>query len=128
MPKTSEKIFGDITYNTLRTGFGHQRKKIARKLNNPRLKEIHFHTLRHWKATMLYHQTKDILYVMDFLGHKNIKNTLRYVQLEESLYQRENEDFICKVASTIEEAKTLIESGFQFICDFNGAKLFKRRK
>lgn len=77
---------------------------------------------------MLYHQTKDILYVMDFLGHKNIKNTLRYVQLEEALYQRENEDFICKVASTIEEAKTLVESGFQFICDFNGAKLFKRRK
>jgi len=73
-------------------------------------------------------QTKDILHVMDFLGHKNIKSTLRYVQLEGVLYQRENEDFICKVASTIEEAKTLIEAGFQFICDFNGAKLFKRRK
>jgi len=28
---------------------------------------------------MLYHQTKDILYVKDFLGHKSIDNTMIYV-------------------------------------------------
>jgi len=37
--------------------------------------QIHFHTFRHWKATMEYHKTKAILHVMKVLGHKNINNT-----------------------------------------------------
>jgi len=36
--------------NLLRT-FLKQRKRIAAKMGNPRLQQIHFHTLRHWKAT-----------------------------------------------------------------------------
>lgn len=44
------------------------RRRTAIKLNNPRLKQIHFHTFRHWKATILYHQTKDLIYVQRFLG------------------------------------------------------------
>lgn len=77
---------------------------------------------------MLYHQTKDILHVMNFLGHKNIKNILTYVQLEEALFQQESEGFVCKVASTVDEAKVLVESGFEFVCDINGSKLFRKRK
>ena len=73
-----------------------QRKRIAHKTGNPRLLKIHFHTLRHWKGTMLYHKTKDIYYVMQALGHKNIKNTLLYIQLEEALFQGEK-DYISKV-------------------------------
>lgn len=71
---------------------------------------------------------KDILYVMQFLGHKNIKNTLIYVQLEEALFKNENEEFICKVASTIEEGKLLIETGFDYVCEFDGVKAFRKRK
>ncbi len=41
-----------------------QRKRIASKIGNPRLLKIHFHTFRYWKGTMLYHQTKDMYYVM----------------------------------------------------------------
>jgi len=100
LPRTSERIFGDITYNTMRTGFLHQRKKIAKKLNNPRLKNIHFHTLRHWKATMLYHRTKDILYVMQCLG----------------------------VARKPEEIKQLLEVGFEFVCEKDGLLYFRKRK
>jgi hypothetical protein len=29
-----------------------------------------------------------------------------------------SEEFICKVASTVEEAKTLIEAGFSYVCEF----------
>jgi hypothetical protein len=46
---------------------------LAYQLQNPRLLREHFHTLRHWKATMEYHRTKDILHVMNVLGHKNIR-------------------------------------------------------
>ena len=77
---------------------------------------------------MLYHQTKDILYVMQFLGHKNIKNTLKYVQLEEALFKEQKEEFVCKVAKTIEEAKELIELGFEYVCEIQDAKLFRKRK
>ena len=113
---------------TIRKVFEKQRANIARKLKNPRLLRIHFHTFRHWKATMLYHQTKDILYVMRFLGHRNIQNTLIYIQLEEAIFKKENDEFICKTAKTVEEAKTLIEAGFEYVCEFDGVKLFRKRK
>lgn len=77
---------------------------------------------------MLYHQTKDILYVMRFLGHRNIKNTLIYIQLEEAIFKNQENEFICKVAQTLEDAKALIEAGFEYVCDFNNVKLFRKRK
>ena len=67
---------------------------------------------------MLYHQTKDLVYVMLFLGHKNILNTMRYIQLSKVLFKNE-EEYVCKVASTIEEAKALIEVGFEYVCEYD---------
>lgn len=40
------------------------REKIAFNYVNPRLLQINFHTIRHWKAMMEYYKTKDVLYVM----------------------------------------------------------------
>jgi len=65
---------------------------------------------------------------MQFLGHKNINNTLLYIQLEEALFKRVNAEFICKFASTIDEAKTLIEAGFDYVYAFNDVKAFRKRK
>ena len=50
-------------------------------MGNPRLQQIHFHTLRHWKGTMEYCKTKDILHDMQVLGHKRIENTLKHTHL-----------------------------------------------
>jgi hypothetical protein len=73
-PKKETKIFNHYkSLNTLRCTYERHRKRTAFKLGNPRLRKITFHTLRHWKATTEYHRTKDILYVMKLLGHKNIK-------------------------------------------------------
>ena len=108
-------------------GFNLQRKRIAHKTGNPRLLKIHFHTFRYWKGTILYHQTKDMYYVMQRLGHKNIKNTFLYVQLEEALFQGE-QDYISKVAKTEKDICTLIEAGFEYITEFEGAKIFRKRK
>lgn len=66
--------------------------------------------------------------ILRILGHKNIKNTLIYVQLEEAIYRSQSDEFICKVAETVEEAKELIEAGFEYVCDFDGVKLFRKRK
>ena len=58
---------------------------------------------------MEYHKTKDILYVKELLGHKNIQNTLVYTHLVDF----ESDEWGCRVASTLEEATQLIEAGFE---------------
>ena len=128
LPRRDERVFGNASLASIRTTFCKSRLRAAQKLKNPRLQRIHFHTFRHWKATMLYHQTKDILYVMRFLGHKSIRNTLLYVQLEETLFREESEEFICKVAKTVKEAKALVEAGFDYVCEFDDVKIFRKRK
>jgi integrase len=128
MPRSSERVFscGSIAY--LRRTFERQRKKLVQKLGNPRLGAITFHTFRHWKATTLYRETLDPIYVQRFLGHKRYENTDHYIQIAKALFADRDEGFICKVASNIEEAQTLIEAGFEYICDFNQAKMFRKRK
>jgi hypothetical protein len=76
---------------------------------------------------MLYHSHKDMYYVMQRLGHKNIKNTLLYVQVEEALFQGECE-YISKVAKNEKEICALVEAGFEYVTEFEGAKIFKKRK
>jgi integrase len=130
MPRKSEHVFHveDVdpikSLDNHRTAFEKQRRKAALSLQNPRLSKITFKALRHWRATSEYHRTKDILHVMHFLGHKNIKNTIIYTHL----VNWETDDYTCKVASTVQEASNLIESGFEYVTDFDGQKLFRKRK
>jgi hypothetical protein len=70
MSRESELIFD---YDSLRSGYADAKKHLARKLNNPRLLSITFTTFRHWKGTMEYHKTKDILHVKQLLGHKKFR-------------------------------------------------------
>ena len=86
--------------------------------------QITFHSFRHWKATMEYHKTRDILHVKEILGHKSLDNTMLYTQL----IKFKDDDFSGRVAHNEEEALQLIESGYDFVCDFDGNKLFRRRK
>jgi integrase len=109
----------------LRGTFDRQRKRIAAKLGNPRLSQIHFHTLRHWKATIEYYKTKDILRVMQLLGHKRIQNTLKYTQLAKF---EETDGYVCRVAATKEDISALIEAGFEYVCEHEGLQFFKKPK
>ncbi|MGQ9744331.1 MAG: tyrosine-type recombinase/integrase, partial [Candidatus Bathycorpusculaceae bacterium] len=123
LPKDVVTIFPNVT--VMRKSFVRQRGRLAKKLQNPRLIQITFHTFRHWKATMEYAKTKDILHVMKVLGHKNIKNTLIYTQLVDF----KSDDFICKATTTSEEAKRFIEAGFEYVCTAtDGVMLFRKRK
>ena len=42
---------------------------------------------------MLYHQTKDVLFVKEFLGHRKIDSTLLYIQLERTLFKETTDEF-----------------------------------
>ena len=41
----------------------------------------HFHVLKHSRAMHLLEETHDIVGTKDWLGHKNIQNTMKYVQV-----------------------------------------------
>jgi hypothetical protein len=61
----------------------------------------------------------------EVLGHKNIANTLIYTQLVEF---EEDDKYCTATADSVEEARKLIEVGFEFICSHNGQMLFRKRK
>ena len=131
LPRTNDYVFGERSINSLKATFTRSRKHIAFKLQNPRLKQIHFHTLRHFKATMEYHYTKDILHVKAFLGHVTLDNTLLYIQLDKQLFQNIPEDsFVTRIAHNAEEVCKLIEVGFEYVTGeySDGGKIFRKRK
>jgi integrase len=113
---------------SLRTDFCASRRYTATKLQNPRLLKIHFHTFRHWKATMEYHKTKDIIHVKTILGHKDITSTMIYINIEQALWLQATDQWTCKVAHNETEAIQLIEAGYEYITDTNQNKLFRKRK
>lgn len=84
--------------------------------------------MRHFKGTMLYHKTRDILHVKETLGHKDINNTLIYIHLETAVFKTENDSFTVKVARTLEEVKNLLEVGFEYVTEVENVKLFRKRK
>jgi hypothetical protein len=71
-----------------------------------------------------YHKTKDILHVKQLLGHRSINNTLIYTQP----VSFEEDEFTARVAHSEKEACKLVEAGFEYVCDFNGNKIFRKHK
>jgi len=127
LPRKSELVF-PASYKGITLNFYRQRKNIAEKLGNPRIRKISLHTFRHWKGTMEYHKTKDIIHVQQRLGHRNIQSTMIYITIDACLFQQLSQDFHVKTAKTVEEAEKLIETGFEFVHEFNGVMLFRKRK
>ncbi len=123
LPNKSEYVFKSGAFRHFAYNFSRQRRRVAVKLKNPRINRITFKTLRHWKATMEYAKTKDVLYVMEILGHRNIKNTLKYTHPVDF----KSDEYVCKVARTLQEACALVEAGFEYVCDMDGAKIFGKR-
>jgi len=130
LPRRYEYVFRNPRIDPLRSmevfrrSAARQRKRTSERLQNPRIRNITFKTLRHWKATSEYHRTRDILHVMSILGHKNIRNTLVYTHLVDF----HGDEFVCKIARTIQEGKELVESGFDYVSEFDGIQLYRKRK
>jgi integrase len=124
LPRKSEYVFGGGDLDNFARWFYMKRKELAVKLCNPRIRRIGFKTHRHWKASTLYRQTRDILLVKQTLGHRDIRNTLVYTHLLNDL----DSDWVCKTAKSLAEASSLIEAGFDYVTELDGTKLFRKRK
>jgi hypothetical protein len=66
--------------------------------------------------------------VQQLLGHKNIENTLLYVNLESAIFKTENDNFHVKTATTPKEITELLEVGFEYVCQKNGLVFLRKRK
>jgi integrase len=122
--------YGDYIFNhkrlaSIEDAFRTQRNRLAATLQHPRLKLIHFHTLRHWRATEEYRKTNgNLVQVQYLLGHKSIANTGIYTHLVDF----GNEEFYSAVARTIDEERKLIDEGWQFVHEKDGVSLYRKRK
>jgi glycerol-3-phosphate responsive antiterminator len=74
---------------------------------------------------MEYHKTRDILYVIRLLGHRNIKNTLIHTQLIDGIQE---DEYLCRVAKNPTEIQELVEAGYEYICETPELKFFRKRK
>ena len=129
LPKNEKTVFPKLTKKVRQTNFKRRLQKLARIHDNLRLTKIHYHTFRHCKALREYHKTKSMQHVKRVLGHRSIMTTQRYVDLYEEIYSDLKPDsYICEVASTVKEAKKLIEQGFEFMCKIEGEQLFRKVK
>jgi hypothetical protein len=52
---------------------------------------------------------------------------LIYVQLAEQVFKGQQE-YISKVAKTEKDACELIEAGFEYVCDFQDSRIFRKQK
>ncbi|MCW4046772.1 MAG: tyrosine-type recombinase/integrase [Candidatus Bathyarchaeota archaeon] len=127
LPKTNEYIFGNTNLSSHRWRFDQQKNALAEKLQNPRLKQIKFHTLRHFKASQEYARTRSLIHVKELLGHRNINSTLVYTHLVP--FDDDAEGYYHATAKDDKEAGELIDQGFQYVCTTpQGIMMFRKRK
>jgi len=122
------KNLREFALNNKRACFELTRKRLARQLANPRLEKIHFHTLRHLRATIWYHSGVDLKTLQERLGHKNIIHTLRYVHLAEALFPESTDQYYTRVTSTIKEGEQLVQQGFELVGRDESGCLWRKRR
>jgi hypothetical protein len=102
--------------------------KLAHKLQNPILLKITFHSLGHWKATMLYHKLKDSFYVEDSAAQRHPKHNDIH-NIERSLFQsKDNDEFTVKVAKNLDNVCELLKVGFEYVMEIDNINVFRKRK
>ena len=100
------------------------KKKLSQKLANPSLLQIRLYDLRHFQAYKTYHQTKDVFYTKTKMGWKKLETSLFYLQNIDF----GNDEYHSATAKTVGEAQKPIEQGFDYVTEFDGVKLFRKRK
>lgn len=110
-----------------RRQFERLRKQLDEQYPAYRLRAVHFHSFRTWRATWEYYQTKDVRHVMDLLGIVNPWLVNVYVQLAQAILLRED-DYDVKQAKCPEEATELGSMGYQKFDEFGEVHLYRKLK
>ncbi|MGD0071770.1 MAG: tyrosine-type recombinase/integrase [Candidatus Bathyarchaeia archaeon] len=116
LPKKDDRVFPTSYANMLRR-FVTMRKRTADIHQNPRLLAVDFTAFRTWAGTMIaYHTNGNVLTVKKLLGHKQVKNTMKYI----GKIQFQSQDFETTSASTVED---ILKLGSQGWIEYSVAKI-----
>jgi integrase len=103
--------------------FRRYRNRMANKLKDPSLKLIRLYDLRHYFCSMLFAKTNSLPYVSQQMGHKHIDTTMRYTHLVAP-----SNEYTSDVATTPEQARKLIDSGFEYVQTIDNIHIYRKRK
>ena len=62
------------------------------------------------------------------LGHKSVKNTEIYINIEITLFETSSDEFNVRVTNKPEEVKSLLEVGFEYVCQKDNMMFLRKRK
>lgn len=129
LKRKGESVF-NATLSSISSNYYQQRLKIAKKTGNPRLREIGLHDFRHWKLTMVAHEFNgNAHYIQYFAGHRDLNTQQIYIHLAEQYCGRSaSSEFVVELAKNVEEAKKLIAVGFEFVHEYQGIMMYRKRK
>jgi integrase len=72
---------------------------------------------------MEYHKSKNILYIQERLGHRNIASTLVYTHL----VNFESDEYHTATYRSLKEDEELPKAGFEYITERDGVKIYRKR-
>jgi len=119
----NDRLFNGTSSN-YGSSYREMRNRLSDKLHDPTIRTIRLYDFRHYFCTKTLRDSGDAFFTMNQMGHKKLITTQLYMHL----VNLESDEWTCRAASTKEEAMSLIESGFQYVTDIEGAKLFRKRK
>ena len=127
MRRTSQRVW-TVKYGSLGSNLRYRRSRLAHGYGNPRLKQIKFTSFRHWKGTMEYHKTHDIMHVKELLGHKSLLSTQIYVHLEAKLFDQLENEYNVRRARSIKGMMALAAVGFSKFDQVGDVHLYRKLK
>jgi hypothetical protein len=73
---------------------------------------------------MEYAKAKDTLHVMQVVCHRCIQNTMTYTHL----INFESDEYHTATAKTLKEDEELLRTGFEYVAERDGVKIYRKRK
>ena len=100
------------------------RNALAEKLKDPSIRTIRLYDLRHYFCTKKLNDIGNPYTVMVLMGHTKLETTQRYMHL----LNLNDDEWTVDGATTVEQAKKLLEAGFTYQTTIDGVQLFRKRK
>ena len=100
------------------------RNRLAKKLNDPSLKNIRLYDFRHYFGTKTYLDTNSVKVAQYRLGHKHSNTTDRYTHITE-----DSDEWIVESTQDEKQVDQLLLKGFQYqLTTPDGYMKFRKRK
>jgi integrase/predicted RNA-binding Zn-ribbon protein involved in translation (DUF1610 family) len=127
MLNSLKKRYGEYIFHpnseNARNNLVYLRQKLADKNKNPRFLQVHMHSFRHYFARKKLIETNNQPYVQYLLGHKNSASTDRYTKFKNFPLEGK---YKSAIAVSVDDARRLVEDGWQFVCNVDSHPLFRK--